>query len=462
MLKLFLVIAAVNLVHSFINPYRPIRQQPTRVDPGPALYLTPLIEQGKIEEAQKAARVNFIGFKNITSFSGYLTVNKQYNSNQFFWYFPSLSNYKRDPIVLWLQGGPGATSLIGLFTEHGPFRPKDKRSVSLRKYTWIHSHSVIYVDNPVGAGYSFTEGGYVQNETEVGLHLYTALLQFFQLFPELQQNDFFITGESYAGKYVPAVSYTIYKKNPTAKQKINLKGLAIGNGLCDPINQLKYSNYLYQLGLIDLNGLNMVHDIEMKGIELIKNKKWMEAFKLFDTLINGDLNNHTSIFKNLTGFDNYFDYLVAHDPDKQIQIMGEYIQSSEVRRAIHVGNNTFNGEATIVEQNLAADIMQSVAPWISELLSNYRVLIYNGQLDIIVAYPLTLNFLQNLKFNAADDYKIAERHIWKVGNDIAGYVKQAGNLTEILVRNAGHMVPGNQPVWAFDLITRFTRNKPYY
>nr|XP_022917735.1 venom serine carboxypeptidase [Onthophagus taurus] len=463
-MKMFILLTTILLftsVNSFTNIYSKIPSLPVTVDPGPALYLTPFIEQGKIDEAKKLAIVKFNGFKNVLAYSGYLTVNKQYNSNMFFWFFPSFTNYKVDPVILWLQGGPGASSLIGLFAENGPFRPKT-HGVKLRKYSWVQTHSVIYIDNPVGTGYSFTNGGYAQNETAVGNDLYQALLQFFQLFPELQKNDFFVTGESYAGKYVPAVSYTIHKNNPSAKLKINLKGLAIGNGLCDPINQLKYSDYLYQIGLIDINAKKLVQDYEAKGVELMKNKKWIEAFHLFDNLLNGDLNNHTSIFKNITGFDNYYNYLISYDPDDTIKQMGIYIQKSEVRNAIHVGNNTFNGVAQEVELNLMNDVMQSVAPWISELLSNYRVMIYNGQLDIIVAYPLTVNFLQNLQFSAAEEYKTASRHIWVVGNDIGGYVKVAGNLTEVLVRNAGHMVPGDQPQFGFDLISRFTRNKPFY
>lgn len=105
------------------------------------------------------------------------------------------------------------------------------------------------------------------------------------------------------------------------------------------------------------------------------------------------------------------------------------------------------------------DVMQSVGPWIKNLLSEYRILFYNGQLDIIVAYPLTVNFLEHLQFDSAQQYKSARRSIWRVGTDVAGYVKKAGNLTEVLVRNAGHMVPSDQPVWALELITSFTRNR---
>lgn len=141
--------------------------------------------------------------------------------------------------------------------------------------------------------------------------------------------------------------------------------------------------------------------------------------------------------------------------------MGKFIQNVETRKAIHVGDSPFNGLGQDVEINLVEDIMQSVAPWVIELLSHYPVLIYNGQLDIIVAYPLTVNYLNNLKFSAADEYKTAKRYVWRVDGEVAGFAKHAGNLTEVLVRNAGHMVPTDQPKWAFDLITRFTHRKSF-
>lgn len=264
---LFLLTGTINC--AFPNVYGRFKEEKITGDPGLPLFLTPLIEQNKIQEAQAAAQVNFNGFKHIKSFSGYLTVNKVYQSNLFFWFFPSLTDYTKDPVILWLQGGPGATSLIGLFGENGPFSVKSKHGLKLRKYAWTNSHSVIYIDNPVGTGYSFTNNGYAQNETQVGLDLYNALVQFFTLFPDLQKNDFYISGESYAGKYVPAISYTIYKNNPTAKLKINLQGLSIGNGLSDPEHQLKYSDYLYQIGLIDLNTKQTFQNYEEKGMYLL-------------------------------------------------------------------------------------------------------------------------------------------------------------------------------------------------
>lgn len=446
----------------FTNVYPTIKEEPVVGDPGSPLILTPLIKAGQIAEAQAAAAVKLDDFSELPNYSGYFTVNEQFSSNLFFWYFPARLDPKNAPVVLWLQGGPGATSLIGLFGENGPFEVKSQK-LYLRKYSWALAHNLIYIDNPVGVGYSFTEGGFSKNETVIGDNLYNALVQFFQLFPDLQKNEFYVTGESYAGKYVPAVSYAIYKNNPSADVVINLQGLALGNGFTDPINQLNYADYLYQIGLIDANAQKVLHNIQWKGENLILHQRWVDAFRLFDDLLDGDMSGHPSLFKNITGFSNYYNYLVSNDSTTDYEFMGKYIQSDSVRKAIHVGTIPFSGgENPVVELNLIEDIMQSVAPWVSELLNNYRVLVYNGQLDIIVAYPLTLGFLQNLNFSAADEYKTAERHQWWVDGDIAGYVKEAGNLTEVLVRNAGHMVPRDQPKWAFDLITRFTHHKPYY
>uniref|UniRef100_A0A6P7H2Q0 Carboxypeptidase n=1 Tax=Diabrotica virgifera virgifera TaxID=50390 RepID=A0A6P7H2Q0_DIAVI len=457
-------ICLIQISHSaFPNFYPKIALEPITDDPGVPLLLTPLIEQNKIAEAVAASKVYFNGFKKIESYSGYFTVDKIFGSNLFFWFFPAATNYENAPVVLWLQGGPGASSLIGLFTENGPFKAKSKKGLKLRPYSWSTTHSMIYIDSPAGTGYSFTNGGFAQNETKVGQDLYSALTQFFTMFPNLQKNDFYVTGESYGGKYVPAISYTIHKNNPDANLKINLKGLAIGNGLINPEFQLNYGDYLYQLGFVDVNGQQVFKQAEQEAVKYIQNKQFDKAQDIFHKLLDDDYDNHSSTFTNITGFTNYYNYLYPIDPnDVEIEEAARYLQRDDVRAVIHVGNTSYGITSSEVENNLKNDIMQSITPWLTELLNNYRVLLYNGQLDIIVAYPLTENFLKNLDFNGADQYKTAQRYPWYVGTDLAGYVKQAGNLTEVLVRDAGHMVPADQPQWAFDLINRFTSNKPFH
>jgi len=108
--------------------------------------------------------------------------------------------------------------------------------------------------------------------------------------------------------------------------------------------------------------------------------------------------------------------------------------------------------------------MRSVKPWIAELMNNnYKVMIYNGQLDIIIASPLTASFVDSIDWNGANDLAGAKRIIWKNPStgDPAGYVRQVNNFTHVLVRNAGHILPFDQPENAYDMIDRFINNKPF-
>lgn len=464
---LALWIVSLCTVTAFRNPYPRYNKYHDGGDPGEPLFLTDLIKAGDLEKAREDAKVQHQDMTAVPSYSGYFTVDKALGANTFFWYFPAKFSPENASVLLWLQGGPGASSLFGLFSENGPYYITTKGVLKERKYSWHLDHHLIYIDNPVGTGFSFVtdDKGYAKTETDVGNNLYEAVSQFFQLFPNLRSHEFYITGESYAGKYVPALGHTIHERNKhnNSNAHINLVGLAIGNGLSDPQHQMNYGDYLYQLGLIDSNGQHSFAELEKKGIDFINKHNYTAAFDVFDELINMDENPNGSLFKNLTGFPSYFNYINPSGDAAADQALGKFLQTSITRRAIHVGNQTFHdldGENK-VEEHLKADVMQSVAPWVSTLLSFYRVLIYNGQLDVIVAYPLTENYLKHLKFSGSEQYKTAERLVWHVDGQVAGYVKHAGNLTEVLVRNAGHMVPADQPKWALDLIMRMTSKKGF-
>ena len=134
-MKLSIILICVSLISFssaklFINPYpsfethQGIAEDFTGDDGGP-LFITPFLENGKdVKEIQKMAAIDHPDLKAFPGYSGFLTVNKSTNGNMFFWYFPSASQPADAPVVLWLQGGPGASSLFGLFTENGPFEGK--------------------------------------------------------------------------------------------------------------------------------------------------------------------------------------------------------------------------------------------------------------------------------------------------------------------------------------------------
>lgn len=427
---------------------------------GQPLYLTPLIEKGQLDMAKSSSRVGSLGFvENLPSYSGFLTVNPNLGSNIFFWFFPAMENPETAPVVLWLQGGPGSSSLFGLFVEHGPFSVSKEGVPQLRQVTWARQYSMLYVDNPVGAGFSFTQHdqGYARNETDVGEDLLEALQQFFTLFPEYVSNDFYATGESYAGKYVPAIAHAI----DTAVQprvSINLKGIAIGNGFVDPVTMMDYGTYLYGIGLVDRQQAAVLQQKTDTAISLINQGRYAEANDEIGPVLGGN----PSIFENYTGFTFYYNYLLVKEPADQ-EYYAPFLQTTRVRKAIHVGTVPFSDFNTTVYDKLNADQMVSVKPWFTALLERYKVLLYSGQLDVIIPYTFTENFLASLNWSRASAFANVPKQVWRTpdGSDVYGYVRQLDNFTEVMVRNGGHILAYDQPAAAFDMITKFIDDKPF-
>ncbi|XP_047455250.1 probable serine carboxypeptidase CPVL [Mugil cephalus] len=429
-------------------------------DPGSPLFLTPYLEKGAIDEARKLSLVGTLPGANVKSYAGYLTVNKTCNSNLFFWFFPAhAADSEKAPVLLWLQGGPGATGMFGLFVEHGPYVVHENLTVGLRDYAWTSKYSVLYIDSPVGTGFSFTDNdaGYAQNQDDVGRDLYSALTQFFQIFPDYQSNDFYATGESYGGKYVPTICHYIHKNNPKAKVKINLKGMAIGNGFCDPeLIVAGYGKFLYQTGIIDELQKHYFDKQTDLGIKYIHQKNWKLAVEVFERLMDCDVYPNSTFFQNATGCTNVFNYMTCQKPD-HLKYATQFVTLSAVRQAIHVGNLTFHSGSEVA-RHLLQDILMSIKPWLGVLMDNYRVLMYNGHLDVVVAVPLTEKLITTVNWTGAAEYKKAPRFYWKIqptDTEVAGYVRQVKEFYQVVVRGGGHILPYDQPARSFDMIDRF-------
>ncbi|XP_019365282.1 PREDICTED: lysosomal protective protein-like, partial [Gavialis gangeticus] len=125
------------------------------------------------------------------------------------------------PLVLWLNGGPGCSSMDGLLTEHGPFLVQpDGASLRYNDYAWNQVANVLYLESPLGVGFSYSDDKqYTTNDTEVAHNNYLALKEFLRLFPEYSNNDLYLTGESYAGIYIPTLAQWVMQ-DPSLKLKV--------------------------------------------------------------------------------------------------------------------------------------------------------------------------------------------------------------------------------------------------
>lgn len=154
------------------------------------------------------------------------------------------NNPETAPVVLWTNGGPGCSSLEGWMMEMGPLRPDPTdpsgRRLTRNPMTWSLYANMLYLEHGVGVGFSYSNSGDVHLDDESDAEMVQIFLRNFFFpstghagFPEFSSNDFYLTGESYAGVYIPHIANHIRLANleeATAAQRINLQGFMIGNG----------------------------------------------------------------------------------------------------------------------------------------------------------------------------------------------------------------------------------------
>jgi cathepsin A (carboxypeptidase C) len=167
--------------------------------------------------------------------AGYFDITGSKDLHYFYWFFESRNDPATDPVVLWMTGGPGCSSAVALFHENGPCKINDDhKTTRINPYGWNQNASMIFIDQPAGVGFSYGDSSDdVDDEKGVAEDMYHFLHEFFDANPKYRDNDFFVFGESYGGHFAPATARRV-------GTSLNLKGLAVGNGLTNPLVQYKY------------------------------------------------------------------------------------------------------------------------------------------------------------------------------------------------------------------------------
>ncbi|KAJ7108223.1 Alpha/Beta hydrolase protein [Mycena epipterygia] len=170
------------------------------------------------------------------SFAGNVGVNRpdHPNATLFFWAFEkangtlTVSAADTDPWIIWLNGGPGSSSMIGLMTENGPLQVTGDYSIVQNNFSWNNLADTFWIDQPVGTGYSTSdETGYVPDEEQLARDFVEFLSNIVKVFPSLAKRPLHLAGESYAGTYIPYITKTIFS---TPNPPVNLKKMIVGDG----------------------------------------------------------------------------------------------------------------------------------------------------------------------------------------------------------------------------------------
>ncbi|OCK74270.1 putative carboxypeptidase S1 [Lepidopterella palustris CBS 459.81] len=442
----------------------------------------------------------------VNSYAGYIDISP--TAHTFFWFFESRSNPATDPVTLWLNGGPGSDSLIGLFQELGPCAVAENLTTYLNPYGWNEVSNLLFLSQPLGTGFSYSEeeagsfapvtGSLVNDSIApatgrwpvidptlldttdlAAVSAYHALQGFYSALPQLdhpvKSKVFNLFTESYGGHYGPSFFNYFNEQNKLVADgsvkgvELRMNSLGIGNGIIDELTQApfypEFANH-NSYGIKAVNdtvyhymkfALNMVNGcLDQIGYCRATNRTSLADMAVCTEAEDMCRDNVESPYYMYSGRGVY-DIRHPFDDPTPPPYFSAYLNQPEVQDAIGVNLNytesnndiywAFQETGDFVYPNFIEDI---------EMLLNegVRVSLYYGDADYICnwfggqAVSLAVNYTHSAEFAAAGYEPM------KVNGVEYGEVRQYGNFSFLRIYESGHLVPYYQPVAALALFNR--------
>ncbi|KAJ3324207.1 hypothetical protein HDV06_000246 [Boothiomyces sp. JEL0866] len=369
--------------------------------------------------------------------------------------------------------------MIGLFYEVGPIKLTSSYQFIRNFNTWNSKASMLFIDNPIGAGFSHLgkkivgkprkdhlptfenvnitndcrkediqdepifNDGYPANQAAISHDLIVFLGRFYKIFPEAN-TTLYITGESYAGKYIPSLAYRMLKLNEKrGYRSYPLEGIAIGDGFTDPKTQIKaHADQALALGLVSNDIAREMKRLTAISMYFMCQHQWKEALqarlRMFD------------LFDNTTGGINWYDVrkgsLKSSHPILKVM--------NSIKKSLNVPDGVF-GQDIKLYPNIELDIMQSAAIYLPYVVERIRVLCYQGQFDLRDGIMGSTEYVENINWKYQKGFNNAERRIWKEDGGVAGYIKEYQNLVRVEILGAGHYAPEDQPLLTKQMVEKY-------
>jgi len=387
-------------------------------------------------------------FQNETWDSGLIDMG---NGNDMFYIHFKARNYLKGnntPIILWLTGGPGCSGFYGLYMENGPYWILRNGSLVYNPYSWNNNSDVIYIDQPIGTGFSkaANKSYLCHDENCVSRGIYIFLLKIYDIHPEFQKRPLYIIGESYGGKYVPSISaYLLRAQNPM----LNLKGYAVGNGLTDPIHQVGvYPRYLYDNGRIS--------SFQFLGSQVAS------IACIVEILFNP--NNHTLMcdlfwghLRRIAKLINPYNIYINYTYGEQTQRMVDYLNLGNVQQELGVSGRKYSDCSYDPGNALGDDFFRTIRSTIEfTVQSGIKVLIYAGDYDFECNWESNRNYLKFVNWDGKKEFNKQKMQKWMIGTEEAGEFISYKNLKFLRFYRSGHMVPMDKPMESLQLVNDFT------
>ncbi|KAF6164818.1 hypothetical protein GIB67_017144 [Kingdonia uniflora] len=436
------------------------------------------------QEADRVVRIPGQPKVDFKQYAGYVTIDKSHGKALFYWFFEAIESPEKKPLLLWLNGGPGCSSIAyGAAEELGPFlTQKGVPELKFNEYTWNKAANLLFLESPVGVGFSYTNTSEdIENlgDTIVAKDSYTFLVNWFRRFPQYKSHDFYLSGESYAGHYVPQLAEVIFDANKNATKDnnyIKFKGFIIGNALLDDETD--------QNGMVDYAWDHAV--ISDRVYKNIKKKcnfsisdpplectaaldKYFDVYRLIDMYsiyapTCPDSNATSRYLPKIKGiapkifskFDGWRKKPAGYDPCVSYYTEA-YFNRPDVQEALHANVTKIPYPWTHCSTNISFwdDAPSSILPIIRKLRAGgLRIWVYSGDADGRIPVTSTRYTLNKLGFTTKEEWTP-----WYHHKEVGGWTIIYDGLTFVTVRAAGHQVPTFAPKQSLQLIKHFLANQ---
>lgn len=387
----------------------------------------------------------------------------------FYWYFESRGDPSKDPVVVWLNGGPGCSSLEAVIVENGPSRIQNAEGQLARNpWSWNNHANVLYIDNPAKVGYSV--GKSVTNSITASEDFKNSIKLFFKQHSELEQNVLHIAGESYAGRYVPVFAEAV-NESPDVGKKV--ESIMIGNGLVNPVSEYD----AYQPMLCGKGGWPA--RFSNNECESMANQTPRCAQSMTQCMDTVQLGNDgggpecqiaslfcsplQESFRSLNPYDIRDKGCETTETGlcyKDMDWAQAYFNRPEVMDALGAASSIKQNGFQICSSAVTDGFYQSGDPYfptfrnVSSLLTQGTpVLAYNGDADIVLNWIGANQWTSETEWPNQQEFQNAQRKDWIPNGQLKrGEIKNYGKFSFLTVHDAGHMVPYNQPESAYYMV----------
>ncbi|XP_066306264.1 serine carboxypeptidase-like 26 [Miscanthus floridulus] len=417
----------------------------------------------------------------VSQFAGYVTVNEHNGRALFYWFFEAQTSPAHKPLLLWLNGGPGCSSVgYGAASELGPLRvTKHGAGLEFNNIAWNSEANLLFLESPVGVGFSYTNTSSDLTKLDdafVAEDAYSFLVNWLKRFPQYKGREFYISGESYAGHYVPQLAELVYDRNKgKTNTYINLKGFMVGNPLTDDYYDSKgLAEYAWSHSVVsdevydrikkvcDFRVSNWTDDCDKAMNTVFSQYQEIDIYNIYAPRCNLPpssaalavdqefvANDHEHFRRRIRMFSGY-------DPCYS-SYAEKYFNNADVQRAFHA-----NVSGTRKWQVCSDSILRSynfsvlsVLPIYSKLIkAGLRVWLYSGDVDGRVPVIGSRYCVEALGLPVKTQWQP-----WYLNKQVAGRFVEYHGMTMVTIRGAGHLVPLNKPSEGLALIDTFLQGK---